>query len=92
LTRRRYRSYRYVTRLLQSDLFGDLERDLLKDAAEGMLLARSARSDEVEEMRASASAVLAELVLIGRINASVALEVQACIHDCGPADAVLAVA
>jgi hypothetical protein len=83
---RRYESYLYVTRLLRSDLFGDLDREVLQDAAEGMLLARGPRTPELEEIRGKTSAVLAELVLVGRINASTALEVQGFIHRCGPAD------
>ena len=86
MNERRYRSYVHVTRLLRSDLFGELDRDILQDAAEGMLLARSREEGETEELSTKASTVLAELVLLGRVNASTALEVQSSIHACGPGE------
>jgi hypothetical protein len=86
---RRYRNYRFVIEVLESNVFTDAERDILSDAAEGLLLAKVAEPDEVEEISVQISAVLDELVASGRLRYGTAVELRARIADCGPADAVL---
>ena len=85
----RYRNYLFVLEVLESDVFTDVERDLLADAAEGLLLTRLPGSDEIEELGIQVAAVLDELVASDRLRYGTAVELRARIAECGPAGAAL---
>ena len=89
---RRYRSYRLVSRRLSSDLYDAFEREVLLDAAEGLLLMRSPRSSEIASIQGRVDAVLAGMVAARRIHSTLAAELREHIGDCGPlaADVVAA--
>ncbi len=81
----RYRNYLIVLEALDSGVFSSDERELLADAAEGLLLARGPRSDETDELEAQVVAILDELVAGARLRRANALELRARIVACGPA-------
>jgi hypothetical protein len=87
---RRYRSYVFVARVFASDVFTALERDVLLDAAEGLLLARSLDTPEVEELAENVEAALEGLVAGRRIQSRTAVELRERIADCGPQRVALA--
>jgi hypothetical protein len=70
--------------MLRSDLFGAVERDVLLDAAEGLLLMRSPDPVEIRELEADIDATLTRLILAGRIHATTAAELRKRIRECGP--------
>ena len=80
----RYRNYLFVLEVLESDIFTSVERDLLADAAEGLLLTRLPGTDQMEEMGTQVSAVLDELVASDRLRYATAVELRARIAECGP--------
>jgi hypothetical protein len=84
----RYRNYLFILDVVSSDVFTDIEREILRDAAEGMLLAHDP-CDEVEEMAIEVTAVLDEMVARERLRRATAAELRARIGDCGPAGAAL---
>ena len=84
----RYRNYLFILDVVSSDVFTDIEREILRDAAEGMLLARDP-CDEVEEMAIEVTAVLDEMVARERLRRATAAELRARIEDCGPVGAAL---
>jgi hypothetical protein len=85
----RYRSYLFVQEVLDSSVFTDAERELLADAAEGLLLARGPGTEDVDEIGIHVSAVLDELVASDRLRYATAVELRARIAECGPAGAAL---
>ena len=85
----RYRNYLFVLEVLESDVFSQPERDVLADAAEGLLLTRLPSTEEVAEIAAQVSAVLDDLVTTDRLRYATAVELRARIAECGPAGAAL---
>jgi hypothetical protein len=85
----RYRNYLFVLEVLESNIFSDAEREILADAAEGLLLTRLPGSEEMDEIGAQVSAVLDELVVSDRLRYATAVELRARIAECGPAGAAL---
>jgi hypothetical protein len=81
---RRYRSYLHVSRVFSSDLFNALEREVLLDAAEGLLLMSSPHSSEMSELEGKVDAALEGLIAAGRIHAAAAAELRVRISECGP--------
>jgi hypothetical protein len=88
----RYRNYLLVLEVLESNVFSDVERELLADAAEGLLLTRLPSGEEIDEIGIQVSAVLDELVASDRLRYATAVELRARIADCGPAGAALVTA
>ena len=86
----RYRNYLFVADVVRSEVFTPVERELLRDAAEGLLLARTP-GDETEEIAMQVSAVLDELVSTERLRYATAVELRARIEDCGPGAVLLRV-
>jgi hypothetical protein len=89
MNQQRYRNYLFVVDVVSSDVFTDIEREILKDAAEALLLAREPGA-QVEEVEMQISAVLDELVAGERLRYATAVELRARIEDCGPLGAALA--
>ncbi|HZO58832.1 MAG TPA: hypothetical protein VFB51_03980 [Solirubrobacterales bacterium] len=85
----RYHNYLFVLEVLESNVFTDVEREILADAAEGLLLARLPNGDDVDEIGIQVSAVLDELVSTDRLRYATAVELRARIAECGPAGAPL---
>ena len=85
----RYRNYLFVLEVLESDVFSNVERDILADAAEGLLLTRLPSTEEVDEIGMQVAAVLDELVATDRLRYATAVELRARIAECGPAGAAL---
>ncbi|MGZ8693592.1 MAG: hypothetical protein ACXWZT_12810 [Gaiellaceae bacterium] len=85
----RYRNYRFVLDVIESDIFSEAERAILADGAEGLLLTKVPRGDEVDEISSQVSAVLDELVTTDRLRYTTAVELRARIAQCGPAGAAL---
>jgi hypothetical protein len=81
---RRYKSYLFISRVFDSDIFNLLERDVLRDAAEGLLLTRSPDSPEIAELEQNVDAALAGMRATRRIHATTAAELRERITDCGP--------
>jgi hypothetical protein len=88
----RYRNYRYVSQLLASDLFNAFERDILRDAAEGLLLMSSPDSFDLGEHEATVDAALAGLEAGKRIDAETAAALRKRITECGPREATVVAA
>jgi hypothetical protein len=80
----RYRSYVEVSRLLSSDLFNALEREVLMDAAEGLLLMGTPDEWEMAELESTVGAALAGLIAAERIHVAVAADLRRRIRECGP--------
>ena len=85
----RYRNYRFVLDVVESDIFSEEERAILTDGAEGLLLTRFPSGDEVDEISSQVSAVLDELVTTDRLRYGAAVELRAKIAQCGPTGAEL---
>jgi hypothetical protein len=81
---RRYKNYRFVSRLFASDLFNEAERELLHDAAEGLLLMSSPDDPELEELERNVDVTLGLMVDERRIHETTAGEMKARIASCGP--------
>jgi hypothetical protein len=81
---RRYKSYLFISRVFESDIFNALEREVLIDAAEGMLLMRSPDPQEIEELELNVSAALEGMTASRRIHETTAAELKDRIRDCGP--------
>ena len=73
-----------MSRMLRSDLFNAFEREVLLDAAEGLLLTRSPDSAEIGELEANVDATLDGLVGGRRIHGTTAAELRERITECGP--------
>lgn len=89
MTGNRYRNYRFVLEVLDSNLFTPAEREILADAAEGLLLMRSTYAEALEDLRIQVTAVLDELVSSDRLRYATAVELRTRIEDCGPEGAAL---
>ena len=89
MTGTRYQNYRFVLEILDSNVFTPAEREILADAAEGLLLARSVYGHEVDDLRSQVSVVLDELVASDRVHYATAVDLRSRIEDCGPDDAAL---
>jgi hypothetical protein len=89
MTARRYNAYRRLQAELERftpEALAEAERELLRDAAEGLLLARSPDDDEVEELCSKTAVALSLLVGLGRWNDAAADEMWAWVMACGPLD------
>lgn len=87
MTRPRYEAYlriRGELELMTPATLAESEKELLRDAAEGLLLARDHELDEVEELRARAAMALSLLVDDGRWSEAAADEVWERLVACGP--------
>src|SRR4051812_13314409 len=88
MTSVRYRAYRELLQTLDSLSLRDVERDFLRDAAEGFLLA-SDDADEPAELGLGSSIVLDRAVSARRITRQAADELMGAIEACGPEGTVL---
>jgi hypothetical protein len=86
----RYKSYLFISRVLRSDLFDALEREVLTDAAEGLLLAREPDSSQVEDLELNAKAALDGMIAARRIHGTTAAELFERIRECGPEPVAIA--
>ena len=86
MNRQRYEHFRSVSQILSTDLFNELEREILTDAAEGLLLTDSADSFEIGELQANVEAALGGLMAAHRIDARTAVDLRKRIGRCGPTD------
>jgi hypothetical protein len=87
LTASRYHAYRKLCAELDRftpEALTESEKELLRDAAEGLLLARDYASDEVHEMRGKTAMALSLLVGLGRWSDAAADELWLWIVACGP--------
>ena len=84
MTGRRYKSYVFISRVLRSDLFTSLEREVLTDAAEGLLLTSEPDSAQISELEHNARAALGGMTAARRIHGTTAAEIFERIRDCGP--------
>jgi hypothetical protein len=84
MTRARYDAYRQLVSSLELAGFTAPEREILCDAAEGFLLARSFRCAELEELSLNVSVTLAAVVESGRMSRWAAEQARAWIDACGP--------
>jgi hypothetical protein len=85
MTTVRYHAYcrvRDALGRLSGDALDEAERDLLRDLAEGLLLARA--DDEVEELRGRAAVALSLLVGMRRWTDTAADEMWERLVACGP--------
>jgi len=89
MTDRRYKSYVYVSRVLCSDFFSAREREVLLDAAEGLLLMRAPEPVEISELESNIDLTLGDLVADRRIQERTAAELRERMHECGPDVATL---
>jgi hypothetical protein len=86
----RYKSYLFISRVLKSDLFDALEREVLTDAAEGLLLAREPDSGQIEDLELNAKAALDGMTAARRIHGTTAAELFERIRECGPEPVAIA--
>jgi hypothetical protein len=87
MTASRYHAYRSLCSALDridSEELAESEKELLRDAAEGLLLARHDTSGEVEEMRSRTAMALSLLVGLGRWSDAAADAMWDCVMACGP--------
>lgn len=87
MTPRRYAAYRRIcTELegLSAEALAEGERELLRDVAEGLLLARDDEDEEIDELRTKAAVSLSLLVGLGRWSDAAADEVWERLVACGP--------
>ncbi len=87
LTTRRFEAYRRICtelELLAPEALGDAEKELLRDVAEGLLLARTDTDDELEELGTKAAVALSFLVGLGRWSDAEADAMWARLGACGP--------
>lgn len=90
MTGGRYKSYLFISRVLRSDLFNALEREVMTDAAEGLLLTSEPDSEQIEQLELNAKAALDGMAAAGRIHGTTAAEIFQRIRDCGPEPLALA--
>ena len=87
MTTRRYIAYRRIRAeldLLSAEALAAPERELLLDAAEGLLLARDDAGEEIQELRSRTAVALSLLVGLGRWSDAAADQMWQWIVDCGP--------
>jgi hypothetical protein len=87
MTSLRYESYRRVLAVLDEleapELEGD-EREVLRDAAEGLLLTRHGEEHERDKILLDAWLVLSSLVRTGRWRYRAAEQMRRMLEACGP--------
>jgi hypothetical protein len=87
MTNSRYEAYTRVTSVLdelgQPELEDD-ERELLRDAAEGLLLTRDGEEHERDKLLLDAWLVLSSLVRTGRWRYRAAEQMRRMLEACGP--------
>ena len=84
MTNTRYRAYRNLVSSLGLTSLTETEREFLRDAAEGYLLAASVDSDELSELSQTIVVTLEEVVAAGRMSRWSAEHTKAWIEACGP--------
>ena len=72
--------------MLSSETLTADERELLRDVAEGLLLARDDDGNEIDELRTKAAVALSLLVGVGRWSDAAADAVWERLVACGPLD------
>ena len=88
----RYEVYRRAVAATAAVDLSRAEREILRNAAEGMLLSRSAASEELRELDMAVSVVLADVVAGRRLDADDAERLKDLIDACGPAGVLAAAA
>jgi hypothetical protein len=84
MTRERYQAYCAVRESLDALGLNEEERELLRQAAEDLLLARRGDPEPVEEARQRAAMALSILAASRRVSTGRADELWCLIADCGP--------
>jgi hypothetical protein len=84
MTRTRYNAYRYLVSSLELANFTDSEMDVLRDAAEGFLLADSLDSEELAELALTVVLTLEGVLDQGRMSRWAAEQAKAWVDACGP--------
>jgi hypothetical protein len=84
MTYTRYKAYRHLMASLRLTNLTDPERELLRDAAEGFLLASSYDSEEVAELTLTVVVTLEGVVASGRMSRWSADHTKSWIDACGP--------
>jgi hypothetical protein len=84
VTRTRYNAYRYLVSSLELAQFTESEMELLRDAAEGFLLAESLDSEELAELALTVIVTLEGVVESGRMSRWAAEQAKAWVDACGP--------
>jgi hypothetical protein len=80
----RYAAYRHLIVALEIGNLLPAERVIARDAAQGMLLARSIASPEFPHIALDMSVLLSDAVAARRLNVTVAEEVKRLMEECGP--------
>ena len=89
MTPARHRAYRRALEALEvvaEDLLDPAEHALLRDAAEGLLLARDSEREEAEDLRLKAALALSLLVGSRRCPDELADDLWGRLVACGPAE------
>ena len=84
MTNSRYKAYRNLLSSLGLANLTDPERELLRDAAEGYLLAASLDSDELAELAWTVVVTLESVVASGRMSRWSAEHTKTWVEACGP--------
>ena len=87
MTSTRYEAYTRVTAVLaelREPELDDHERELLRDAAEGLLLTREGEEQERDKLLLDAWLVLSSLVRTGRWRYRAAEQMRRLLEACGP--------
>jgi hypothetical protein len=84
MTRTRYNAYRYLLSSLELANFNEAERELLRDAAEGFLLAAALDSEELVELALTVVVTLEAVVESGRMSPWAAEQAKLWVDACGP--------
>jgi hypothetical protein len=92
MTPGRHMAYRRVLLSVHLADFTEAERELLRDAAEGFLLAPSLDSEEIIDLSLEVVAVLECVVGCGRMSRWAAEQMKAGIEACGPIPAARPIA
>jgi hypothetical protein len=80
----RYTAYRRVMAALEIGNLLPVEREIAREAAQGMLLSRTIDSPELPGLALDMSLVLHDAVAGRRLNDAVAEEVKHLMEECGP--------
>jgi hypothetical protein len=80
----RYDAYRKVRYRIGTWGFSQLEAELLQDAAEALLLARSLDDEELDEVTQTASVVIDQALAASRLGRVQANDLCARLGACGP--------
>lgn len=84
MNEQRYAAYRRVMAALEIGNLLPAEREIARDAAEGMLLVRTIDSPELPKVALDMSLVLHDAVADQRLHVAVADEVKELMDQCGP--------